>query len=148
MHERQIKTPFRTICEFSHEFGVGAPVFPEPFVGAFADLACGVGDSGYGDGGGGGEEGEEVVVEVGEEEDFAVGEGGEEGGLVDAVEGAGFEFTYSVCAYVSVRKFCFAWRRKKEQGQGRREEGGEGRGEEGRREGMRGREKEGEGKAE
>jgi len=95
-----------------------------------------------------GEEGEEVVVEVGEEEDFAVGEGGEEGGLVDAVEGAGFEFTYSVCAYVSVRKFCFAWRRKKEQGQGRREEGGEGRGEEGRREGMRGREKEGEGKAE
>ena len=52
-----------------------------------------------------GEEGKEAVVEVGEEEDFAVGEGGEEGGLVDAVEGAGFEFAYSVCACVSVGRF-------------------------------------------
>ena len=38
----------------------------------------------------------EAVVEVGEEEDFAVGEGVEEGGLVYAVEGAGFHLAYAV----------------------------------------------------
>ena len=63
-------------------------MFPEPFVAAFADLACCTGDGGYSCGGGGEEEGEEAVIEVGEEEDFTIGEGGEEGGLVDAVEGA------------------------------------------------------------
>ena len=105
MHERQIKTPLWAICKFGHEFRVDGPVLPEPFVAAFADLACCTGDGGYGDGGGGGEEGEEAVVEVGEEEDFTVGEGGEQRGLVDAVEGAGFEFTYSVCACVSVGRF-------------------------------------------
>ena len=73
-------------------------MFLKPFVAAFADLACGTGDGGYGYGGGGGEEGKEAVVEIGEEEDFTVGEGGEEGGLINAVEGAGFEFAYSVCA--------------------------------------------------
>jgi hypothetical protein len=74
MHERQIKTPLRAIYKFGHEFGVSAPVLPEPFVAAFADLACGTGDGGYGYGGGGEEEGEEAVVEVGEEEDFTIGE--------------------------------------------------------------------------
>ena len=99
------------------------PWFLEPFVAAFADLACGTGDGGYGYGGGG-LEGEEAVVEVVEEEDFTVG-GGEEGRLVDTVEGAGFEFTYSVCACVSVGRF-----RGKEQGQ-EKGRGGE------RREGLR-----------
>ena len=69
MHECQIKAPFRTICKFGHELW------------------------------GSREEGEEeAVVEIGEEEDFTIGEGGEEGGLVDAVEGPWFEFAYSVCA--------------------------------------------------
>ena len=77
-------------------------MFLEPFIAAFADLACCTGDGGYGYGGGGRKEGEEAVVEVGEEEDLAVGERGQEGGLVDAVEGAWFEFTYSVCACVLV----------------------------------------------
>ena len=76
-------------------------MLPEPFVAAFADLASGTGDGGYGYGGVGRKEGEEAVVEVREEEDFTVGEGGEEGGLVDAVEGAWFEFTYSVCMCIS-----------------------------------------------
>ena len=65
-----------------------------------------------------------MVIEVGEKEDFAVGEGGEEGGLVDAVEGAWFEFAYSVCA-------CYQWADlgKKEQGQEKgRGEAREGRG--------------------
>ena len=73
MHERQVEAPLWAICEFGHEFRVGGPVFLEPFVAAFTDLVCGTGDGGYGYGGGGGEEGEEAVVEVGEEEDFAVG---------------------------------------------------------------------------
>ena len=73
-------------------------MFLEPFIAAFADLACGTGDGGYGYGGVGRKEGKEAVVEIGEEEDFTVWEGGEEGGLVDAVEGAWFEFAYSVCA--------------------------------------------------
>ena len=38
----------------------------------------------------------EAVVEVGEEEDSAVWEGVEEGGLVYAVEGAGFDFAYAI----------------------------------------------------
>ena len=43
-----------------------------------------------------------------------MGEGGKKGGLVDAIEGAWFELTYSVCACVLVGKFG-----KKEQGQGK-----------------------------
>ena len=85
-------------------------------------MACDAGDGGYSCGGGGEEEGEEAVIEVGEEEDFTIGEGGEEGGLVDAVEGAWFEFAYSVYAYVLVGRFG-----KKEQGQRRREGGEKGR---------------------
>ena len=88
-------------------------MFLEPFIAAFADLTRGTGDGGYSYGGVRRKEGEEAVVEVGEEEDFTVGEGGEEGGLVDAVEGAWFEFTYSVCACASV------WKKKKEEGQGK-----------------------------
>ena len=80
-------------------------MLPEPFVAAFTDLVCGTGDGGYGYGGGGGEEGKEAVVDVGEEEDFAVGERGQEGGVVDAVEGAWFEFAYSVFAGVSAGRF-------------------------------------------
>ena len=80
-------------------------MFLEPFVAAFTDFACCTGDGGYGYGGVGRKEGEEAVIEIGEKEDFTVGEGGEQGGLVDAVEGAGFEFTYSVCACVSAGRF-------------------------------------------
>ena len=69
----------------------------EPFVAAFADLMRGTGDGGYGYGGGGENEGEEAVVKVGEEEDFAVGEGGEERGLVDAVEGMS---SHILCVHV------------------------------------------------
>jgi len=63
---------------------------------AFADLVCSVGNGGYGYGREGQEEGEEAVVEVEQEEDFTIREGREEGGLVDTIEGAWFEFTYSV----------------------------------------------------
>ena len=71
MHECQIKAPLWAIWKFGHEFRVGGPVFPEPFIAAFTDLACSSGDGGYGYGGGGRKEGEEAVVEVGEEEDFS-----------------------------------------------------------------------------
>ena len=67
--------------------------FPE------ADLFGEGGDGGDVDGGGGGggrEEGTEAVVEVGEEEDFTFGESFEEGRLVYAVEGAGFDFAYAI----------------------------------------------------
>ena len=90
-------------------------MFLEPFVAAFPDLACGSGDGGYIYGGVGRKEGEEVAMEVGEEEDFAVGEGGEEGGLVDTIEGAWFEFAYSVCACLSGGRF-----RKKRAGTGKK----------------------------
>ena len=59
----------------------------------------------------------------GEEEDSTVGEGGEEGGLVDVVEGAWFEFTYSVRACVLVeRKGKNGRDREKERGRGERDE--------------------------
>jgi len=108
-------------------------VFPEPLVTAFADLAWGAGDSGYGDGGGGGEEGEGAVVEVGEEEDVTLGEGGEEGGLVDAVERAGFEFTHSVCMYQYGGFILLGEEKEKRVGTGKtggggRREGGKGEG--------------------
>ena len=43
----------------------------------------------------------EAVVEVGEEEDFAVWEGVEEGGLVYTVEGAGFHLAYAVVVIIN-----------------------------------------------
>ena len=94
-------------------------MFLEPFITAFTDLACGTGDGGHGHGGVVRKEGEEAVVEVGEEEDFTIGEGGKEGGLVDAIEGAWFEFTYSVCACVLVG-------RRGKKGRDRAKEKGEG----------------------
>ena len=97
MHERQIQTPLGPTLEFVYQLSVLAPVF-FPFGFPEADLfgECGDGGDVDGGGGGGGEEGTEAVVEVGEEEDFTLGEGFEEGRLVYAVEGAGFDFAYAI----------------------------------------------------
>ena len=100
MHERQVEAPLGAALELVHEVLVRAPLF-RPRGWALADGLREVGEGGDVDGRLGcvrfrDEEGVEAVVEVGEEEDFTFGESFEEGRLVYAVEGAGFDFAYAI----------------------------------------------------
>ena len=92
MHKCQVETPLRTALKLLHEVLVRAPVF-FPCRWTFADRLSEVSEGRDVDGrlgrvNFGSEEGVEAVVEVGKEEDLAMREGLEEGGLVYTVERA------------------------------------------------------------
>ena len=96
VHEREIQAVLGTPGELLHDFGVPAPPLL-PCRATLADVRCEFGEGGDREARriGRGEEGVEPVVEVGEEQDFARGEGVEDGWLVNAIERAGFYFAYA-----------------------------------------------------